>query len=139
MLDGREIKSDQIPNFIHVGQIQSVEELGLLQIYPGRIEYYNREKINIPFKVRIKSLLGYFIFKADYYSLGEEHSISIEENDDLTFIAEEYYSLEIEGIISIDVNSKEISESILSDDEVSNFLSEVEIFVESITDIEVVA
>jgi NB-ARC domain len=137
ILCDQEVESYEIPDDNHLGTIQSIYDLDLLYVYTDRIKYHDNEQIQIPFKVRVEALLSYFIFKADYYALGEERDISVDENNDHTFSAEENYSLEVEGLVLIDLNLDEFEDSILSDNEISVFLSEIEISIEPTIQIEV--
>jgi NB-ARC domain len=138
VLCNREVKSAEIYNDDNQAMIQSVEDIESCDIYSEQIECYEPQQIAIPFKACVGCLLSYFISKADYYSLDDERNISIDDRNDHYFSAEEYHLLEVEGVAVIDLNIIDgFEDSILSDEEISDFLSDVDISVPQTSKIEV--
>jgi cyanophycinase len=106
-----------------------------------KVEWASIALFSVNFSLTIECGLSYFIFKADYYGIDDERAdrISIGENNDHYFSAEETYTLQVEGIIFVDGDSEVLESPLLSHDELLEFLQEADISIDSITNIEVIS
>ena len=139
VLHRKEVESYEIPDDNNQATVEAVGEIQTFDLDVSGIEYFNNEKLVVPFKLQVECLLQYFIYKADYYSLDEDRSISIDDWNDHYFMAEEYYPLDVEGLVAVtpDLESVEFSE--LSDDDIMDLLTDADISIESLTRIEVIS
>ena len=137
VLPGRDIESVEIPDDNNEGKIQAIDNIESLDIHSNPIQLVNDNQLLISFKTDVECLISYFIFKADYYALDEDRDISVDENNDHTLSAEEYYLLSVEGLAIIELNMDGFENILLLEDEISDFLSSTEILVKEISRIEV--
>ncbi len=104
-LQGKTVESTQIPDDNNEATVLDVGEAKEIILNVEQLKINSNYKFIIPFKLKVECLLTYFIFKADYYTLDESQmeSISIDDWNDHDYEAEEYYLLEVEGLVSVNI------------------------------------
>jgi len=139
LLVDKELPSIEIPDDNHQASITGVEEpydIGLEIEFPEN----NEDSLFIVrFTLTVECELSYLIYKPDFYTLDDEkiNGISTSEWDDHYFDARENYNLNVEGIISVNIDSDLLESSLLSDRELLEFLEDSDISINSITSINV--
>ena len=104
-LEGKTVESDEIPDDNNEATIRSIGEAEEIILNLENLKLNSNYQFIIPFKIKVECLLTYFIFKSDYYTLDESQmeSISIDDWNDHYYEAEEYYLLEVEGLVSVNI------------------------------------
>lgn len=96
---GETITDSSIPddnNEAHISQFGDVDSITLDM---DGLTYYGSGNIGVPFEVEMYVYAYYYIFKADYYSLENQPSVS--EHNDHYFEAEEEFLVKINGVASV--------------------------------------
>ncbi|MBD2205549.1 hypothetical protein H6G33_24720 [Calothrix sp. FACHB-1219] len=140
MLHGRTVTSFLIPNDNNEGTIDEVEQIEEINFNFNNVENYGSYFV-IPFNLIVQCKLTYFIYKADYYAMGdEEDSISILDDDwnDHHFWAGQDYSLMVEGFVSVHPTSENITSQDISDDEAYEIIENSQISIDSLTTVEII-
>lgn len=93
----------------------------------------------VPVSLRVECLLDYAIFKGDFYAIPDEMSsqIGISELNDHYYGAEEYFELQVEGLLSFEVDAVALKSSDLGEDDLTDILQNANVSVDSITTVEV--
>lgn len=131
---GEEVESDLIPDDNNIATCLGVEEVTSLVIETEGAQYYGDGAIVVRFKMAAEALLGYAIFKADYYSMDDKRSERIgtsplnKHYDD----AEEIYPLDISGKISLEVPLPVLKKKGLSVEDTENIIDGMVITVDEI-------
>lgn len=133
----KQVKFPEIPSDDNEASIIEVVELSDIKLKPEMAKNDNNCLFTIRFTLNVDCLLSYFIFKGDYYILDDKNIMSLEDINDHYFMVEAAYFINVKGIISVTANSDELESSRLSNDELLKFLEDADIFIDSITSIEV--
>ncbi|HLO83413.1 MAG TPA: PIN domain-containing protein [Nostocaceae cyanobacterium] len=105
---GTFIKSRDIPNDNHQAKIDYLGNIeGPINFHYEQISYYGLDYFSVPFNLKIETRLSYLLNKKDYWSLDQEQmeNMVIDERNDYTYSVDEDYSMEVEGRISIRLDS----------------------------------
>ncbi len=136
---GLEIESTWIPDDNNVAMFQGLEEIESLEINTEQSLYYGDGAMVVQFNMSAMALLGYAIFKADYYCLSDERAkrIGVSSLNKHYYDAEESYPLEITGNIAIDFPIETIKKKQLSEEDIEQILDDVVITVNEIQQIDI--
>ncbi|MBP5973093.1 EVE domain-containing protein [Brasilonema sp. CT11] len=141
LLVNKTVNYPGIPDDNNEASITSVGQPYNITLEPERTEDNKKNLFVIKFTLTVECQLLYYIFKADYYTLDDKKSeqISIDDWNDHYFSAEETYQLNVGGTISVKGDSTPLELSLLSENQLLEFLEETDISIDSITSIEVAA
>jgi len=139
-LPGETVTSYEIPDDNNEGRIHQVGEVTELQLNIQSAECLDNYRLRILLSLKVKCVLNYTIYKADYYALDDHKtaSISISELNDHYFDAEEEYPIRVEGAILVESHLDEEEASELSEDDMHDLLMDAHVSIERITSIEVI-
>ena len=141
ILEGNSIQSTIIPNLPHLATITRVEELNSIELEEiERGEYYGQGVIVAPFVASVDATVEYELLVADYQNLSKKRveRISVTEVDKYHYIAEEIFSLDVRGNLSIVLDVSQISESSLSNYEIRALADNAILEIDSISDTQII-
>jgi hypothetical protein len=136
---GKVIKSFDIPTHNHKATVDYLGNIEDVDFHIGQVSYYGSSIFVIRFSVKMEALLSYFIDKADYWALDDEKTERMSMNDwsDHLYSVDEDYSLEVEGRMSIMLNSNILEQSKLADEDIIEGIKEAEIRIDVIDKVSV--
>ncbi|MEQ9621176.1 NACHT domain-containing protein [Coleofasciculus chthonoplastes] len=104
-IEGEKVESPKIPDDNNEASVGDIGEAKEIILNVEKLKVSSNYQFIIPFKLKVECLLTYFIFKADYYTLDDAQieGISIGDWNDHYYEAEEYYLLEVEGFVSVNI------------------------------------
>lgn len=119
-LANRTIHDSRIPDDNSEGRITMVGSPEDLVFNFENIEFYGGSEIGIPFSTTVECELNYAIFKSDYYTLneGKMDRISISELNDHYYDADETYDIEVDGVLSVELETKVLENPKATEEEV---------------------
>ena len=132
-LSGTTVQHRSIPDDNHEGVVITV---GLdspeVNFDFATVGYYGANELAIDFDASVECSLNYAIFKADYYALPEDKMdrISIGERNEHYFDADEDYTIEIKGVLSIKFEGRRLEDDNLTDEDVEDIILQAEYDVE---------
>jgi hypothetical protein len=133
------VHHDSIPDDNNTAVILSVDVPNNLVFDFMNVEYYGENEIGVPFEASVESTLSYAIYKGEYYVMTEERTerISTDECNEHYFDAEEDYTIEVTGALTITLNREQLERDDLTDDEIADLINDadynVEIFETSVS------
>lgn len=100
-----------IPDDNHEATITGYYDAENIKLDFPEISYYGNGQFGIPFSLKITVQALYYIFKSDYYSIDPEirRLPSVSDHNDHYFEAEEEFQLSVSGLVSITLNTNDIS------------------------------
>jgi hypothetical protein len=138
-LSGEKVTSYLIPDDSNEGTIDEVGEIKEINLNTENLKSYENY-FTISFSLKVDCQITYFIYKADYYAMDDdENSISIVDDDwnDHYFHAEQYYLLNVEGIVSVHPTFENINHPNISEDEAYEILENAQTSIDSFNKIEI--
>lgn len=104
------ISGDIIPDDNNQATISSVDEPENIEFIFEKAGYYGEGMVVIPFMFNVEALTSYYIFISDYYCLSDERSktINVSPHNDHYYEAEEYFSLNVSGFLTVFVDIDQI-------------------------------
>jgi len=134
------IDSLEIPDDNNEATITGVGEPYDIELEAESTENNGRDSLFlIRFNLTVECELSYYIFKANYYTIDDEKvaKISISDWNKHYFRAEEFYPLNVEGLISVKCDSKLLELSLISNEHLLAFLEKTDISINEITQVEI--
>ena len=109
-LAGKTFEDAFIPEDNNEATIQTIDEINSLEILFDDSIYYGNAILGIPFHLTTEAECYFCIFKSDYYGLpaSRREYMSIDDWNEHYYMATETYTLEVNGIVSVDLNMKNI-------------------------------
>ena len=131
-LDGKTVEDPSIPDDNNEGMVTGVNEAANVVFDFTKVEYYGDDDFGIPFTTSVDCTLNYAVFKADYYALDEDkmERMSIDERNRHYYDVDEEYTLSVEGVLRVTIDSEALQEE-LEDSELD------EIILQGDTDVEI--
>ena len=105
-LDSAVIHDKSIMDDNNEGTIEGIPNIENIVIDNSSLENDGGDFFSFNFSCSFENLVEYYIFKADFWSLGEEENfnISIQDWNDHYYLAEEEMSIKCTGTVSIQIN-----------------------------------
>jgi hypothetical protein len=131
-LHGRTVYDSRIPDDNNEAMILSVGAPGNLTFDFLGVEYYGASELGVPFTTAVECMLSYAIFKADYVTMSEQKTkhISIGELNDHYFDAEEDYTVDVSGILSLTLDIERLQDDDLTDNDIDDLINDADDEVE---------
>src|SRR5262249_22405085 len=130
-LVGKTVRHRAIPDDNHEARILMVSKPENVEFEFTDVEYYGDGEFGIPFTASVECTLNYSIYKSDYYVMREEQAedISVEELNDHYLDAEQDYTIDVGGVITIALPLDALTEE-MSDEELDVIIHDAEMTVE---------
>ena len=126
------VSDESIPDDNNEATVQGVGQLRETELRFGDAEYYGDGRIVIPFSAIVECEVYYFIFKGDWYSMGDEASeaIGVSDWNEHYFEAEETRDLGVEGRLVLELPVEELRRDDLSDEDFRVLINDSDSVVE---------
>ncbi|RUT04465.1 hypothetical protein DSM106972_046930 [Dulcicalothrix desertica PCC 7102] len=120
-------------------EITDVEDIIKIVFKLEEVKLDGENKFIIPFSLKVKCTLSYFMMREEYSNLDEEEleNLSIDDCSYLYYHAEKDDTLEVEGLVSICFNSDKLETLKISDDEAFEILRNANVAIDSIAKLEI--
>jgi hypothetical protein len=117
-LAGKTVRHSAIPDDNNEATILGVYEPQNVEFNFAELEHYGDADIGIPFTASVDCDLNYAIFKSDYHCLDDDEMdrISISDLNRHYYDAEQNYTINIAGYITIMIDPAELEEEDISDE-----------------------
>jgi rRNA-processing protein FCF1 len=118
------IRDGAIPDDNHEAHISMVGSADNLVFDFENVEYYGEAELGVPFTAQSECLLDYAIFQADYYTMSDEESagMSVSELNDHYLEVEQYFTIDVEGVLSISLDRNQIEDEEIDDDDIDDLI-----------------
>ena len=117
-IHGKTVRSRRIADDNNEGIIQGVYDPHEINFEYGSVEYYGDTDIGVRFEALVECQINYAIFISDYYSLSDEESarISISDLNDHYYDAEETFTVQVTGTLSLTLNEDDLEDEDMEED-----------------------
>src|SRR5262245_45190682 len=89
-------------------------------------DHYGDAEIGIPFTASVDCELNYAIYKGDCYSLPDTEHISIGERNDHYFDADQNYTIDVEGYLTIALDATALENPDITDEELRDLINDAD-------------
>jgi len=125
-LAGKTVKHEAIPEDNHEATIMMVGGPENVAFNFTETDHYGDAEIGIPFTATVECELNYAIYKGDYYSLPDTEDINIGERNEHYFDADQDYTINIEGYITVMIDPSELESDELSDQDLRDLINDAD-------------
>jgi hypothetical protein len=138
-IDGKEIESGVIPDDNSVSTITGAYEPSEVTFAINDAEYYGNGNVVVPFYATVEVLADYYVFKGDYYCIGDDRSqrISVSDWNDHYFAAQECFTVRVSGAVSIVFDQALLSDGTLDEERLASAISVADGEIDEVSDITV--
>jgi hypothetical protein len=93
----------------------------------AQVDHYGDAELGIPFTATVDCEFNFTIYKGDYYSLSDPEDFSIDDWSDHYFDAHKEYTLNVEGYITITIDTEELEKEDLTEEKLADLINDADL------------